>query len=179
MISMIHAWGLWLCHTETVELNTTTRPVSLSSRQGFNREVKRTFVSIYSPIIWRDEKKKKSGVEFLVCIFTPSCGAACLWIHPPQHIYTHRYLTLHSCLLLLSFSSFSSFFLPPVCNWILFSGCYKCLCLLCFCLAPHFLSLLLHRRSLVLSFPSLSPSVCGSATPFCFPLFRTLFKANI
>lgn len=78
-------------------------------------------------------------------------------IFPPHHIYTHHYLTLHSLLL-------SSFFLPPVYNWILFSGCYKCLCLLCLCFTPHFLSLL-HRHPLLSLFPLLSPSLCRCVKP--------------
>lgn len=87
--------------------------------------------------------------QFFMIFFAPSFVTSRLWFIPPQHIYTHHYLPLHPSVLS------SSFILPPVYNWILFSGTYKCPCLLCLCLAPHFLSVH-HCHPLLLSPPSFS-----------------------
>lgn len=66
---------------------------------------------------------------FVMLLHLPLAPRAC-------DFFLHNTFTLITTSLLIP--SFSSFFLPPVYNWILFSGCYKCLCLLCLCLAPHF-----------------------------------------
>lgn len=94
---------------------------------------------------------------FLISLHLPLAPHAC-------DLFLHNTFTLITSLSLHSPFIFSSFFLPPVYNWILFSGCYKCLCLLCLCLAPHFLPLL-HRHPPLLSPPSRSPSFFRCVKP--------------
>lgn len=118
--------------------------------------------------------------QFFMSFFAPSFGTSCLWC------FLHNTFTLVTpSLLIPSFSSllFSSFFLPPVYNWILFSGRYKYLCLLCLCLAPHFLPLL-HRHPSALIVHIALPiflSLC-KATSFVLLLFgphHVLFLQNL
>lgn len=98
---------------------------------------------------------------------------ASVWLRAPVMYSSATHL--HSSLPPFSFlPTLLIFLFAPVYNWILFSGTYKCLRLLCLCLTPHFLPLL-HPHPRLLSLPSLFPSVVACVKPLFLLSFSFVF----